>query len=281
MIKNLALMLGLVSGLALAQNTRFVYQVSMKTDSTAAPTVENAFLDVAGEKSYFYGEKRIQRDSLFQKAFQTRNFDRSQMDQYRTQINYEVDKDLSSQKITYKDRIARDVYTYEEDRAFNWKILPEMTKIGDYKVQKAETDFAGRRWIAWFTQDVPVMDGPYKFSGLPGLIVKVEDSKGQYSFDLKETKKIAELPNVQQQRFGNTVTLKRKDYEKQLEKFRKDPVSFMTAASAGSPTPPMADGGGNRGGGMRQPDPQRMKEMQNRMKEEIRKNNNPLELSSK
>ena len=281
MIKNLALMLGLVSGLALAQNTRFVYQVSMKTDSTAAPTVENAFLDVAGEKSYFYGEKRIQRDSLFQKAFQTRNFDRSQMDQYRTQINYEVDKDLSSQKITYKDRIARDVYTYEEDRAFNWKILPEMTKIGDYKVQKAETDFAGRRWIAWFTQDVPVMDGPYKFSGLPGLIVKVEDSKGQYSFDLKETKKIAELPNVQQQRFGNTVTLKRKDYEKQLEKFRKDPVSFMTAASAGSPTPPMADGGGNRGGGMRQPDPQRMKEMQNRMKEEIRKNNNPLEFPSK
>ena len=30
----------------------------------------------------------------------------------------------------------------------------------------------------------------YKFSGLPGLIVKVEDEKGDYSFDLKKPKKL-------------------------------------------------------------------------------------------
>ncbi len=275
MVKNLALIFGLVSGILFSQNTRFVYQVSMKTDSTASPTVENAHLDVSGEKSVYYGEKRMQRDSIMKRAFETRNFsfDRSQMENYRTQIGYQIEKDLSSQKITFKNRIARDQYSYDEERTFNWKIFPETTKIGEYKVQKAETDFAGRKWIAWFTQDIPVMDGPYKFSGLPGLIVKIEDSKGDYIFDLKETKKIAELPDFQL-RFGNTVVLKRKDYEKQMEKFRKDPSSFMNQGNMGG------DRFEGRGGGMNmrvQPDPKTMKDRENRMKEEQKKLNNPIE----
>lgn len=262
---KLVLLFCVLSGALFGQNTRFVYQVSMKTDSTAAPAVENAYLDVSGDKSVFYGEKRMQRDSLMQRVMQTRNFDRSQMEQYRSQINYQVEKDLSAQKITYKDRIARDLYSYEEDRAMNWKILPETSKIEEYKVQKAETDFAGRKWFAWFTTDVPVMDGPYKFSGLPGLIVKLEDSKGDYVFDLKETKKISELPNLQERR-GTTVAIKRSEYEKQMEKYRKDPVSFMTAAM---------NSGGRRMSV--QADPQRMREMENRMKEEMKRNNNPIE----
>ena len=262
MTKFLTLLLSLLAGVVFAQNTRFVYQVSMKTDSTAAPTVENAYLDVSGDRSVFYSEKSVQRDSLMRRAMETRNFDRSQMQNYRSQINYQIEKNHSEQKIIYKDRIARDMYSYEEERPFSWKILPETTQIGEYKVQKAETEFAGRNWTAWFTQDVPVMDGPYKFSGLPGLIVKVEDTSGDYSFDLKQTKKMGELPTIQQR--GNIITVKRTDFEKQMDKFRKDPASFTTAAMGGR--------------GMRmQQDPQRMKEMQNRLKEEQRKYNNPLE----
>lgn len=55
------LFLGLISVLSFSQNTRFVYQVSMKTDSTAAPKIENAYLDISTEKSIFYGEKRMKR----------------------------------------------------------------------------------------------------------------------------------------------------------------------------------------------------------------------------
>lgn len=154
--------------------------------------------------------------------------------------------------------------------------MPETTKIGAYKVQKAETDFSGRKWTAWFTQDIPVMDGPYKFSGLPGLIVKVEDAKGDYSFDLKETKKIGELPKFRQQRGGSTVNVKRQDYEKQLQKFQKDPTSFINFSTMNAP--PQGSGAGNGGGIRIQMDPQRMKEMENRLKEEQKKMNNPLEI---
>ena len=192
------------------------------------------------------------------------------MQNLRSIINYSVEKDKKNQKTIFKDRIGRDVYTYDEDRPLNWKIMQETTKIGEYKVQKAETDFAGRKWTAWFTTDLPYQDGPYKFGGLPGLIVKVEDEKGEYSFDLMKNYKIADFPTLNQ--FGNTIKVKRTDYLKQQKKFMEDPMAFMSQGGGG----PMRMGGGNRGGGG---NPAEMrKRMEDRIKEESKKNSNPIEL---
>lgn len=257
-----------------AQTNRFVYQVTMKPDASNKSDIktENAYLDISQEKSVFYSENRLKRDSVIQAAIQSggaRGFNRDQMQNLRSNINYSVEKDKKSQKTIFKDRIGRDVYTYEEDRPISWKIFPETTKIGEYKVQKAETDFGGRKWTAWFTTDLPYQDGPYKFGGLPGLIVKVEDDKGEYSFDLMKNYKIADFPTLNQ--FGNTIKVKRTDYIKQQKKFMEDPMAFM---SQGGGT--MRIGGGNRGGGG---NPAEMrKRMEDRVKEEAKKNSNPIEL---
>ena len=61
--------------------------------------------------------------------------------------------------------------------------------ISGYKAQKATTDFGGRSWVAWFTPEVPYNDGPYKFRGLPGLIVKVHDTRNHYVFKLLSIEK--------------------------------------------------------------------------------------------
>ncbi|MBT2621618.1 GLPGLI family protein [Chryseobacterium sp. ISL-6] len=269
---------------AFAQVNRFVYQVTMKSDAANKNDIktENAYLDISQEKSLFYSENRVKRDSIMQKTFQSGGaiaFNRDQMEGLRTNINYSVEKDKKDQKTYFKDRLGRDMYSYEEDRPLNWKISPETTKIGDYKVQKAETDFAGRKWTAWFTTDLPYQDGPYKFSGLPGLIVKVEDSQGDYSFDLMKNYKIAELANLSQR--GNIIKVKRKDFLKQQEKYRTDPMSFMTqgGGGGGGSAQTVVVGGAGRGGGGGNRNPADMKKrMEERVKDEAKKNSNPIEL---
>ena len=271
--------------LSMAQTSRFVYQVTMKSDSMdkANATIETARLDISPEKSLFYGEGRIKRDSVMQRMRETRNFDRNAMQNLRSSIDYIVEKDLIKNIIYFKTRLGRDQYTYEEDRKMDWKILPETVKIGEYEAQKAETTFAGRKWYAWFTQDIPFQDGPYKFKGLPGLIIKVEDAKGDYSFDLQQSKKITEFPNFDN-RGGNPIKVKRADFEKQEKLYRKDPVSFVTNSfsQGGAPAPPQSMGGGNRGGGGGfRMDSDFRKQMEDRLKEDVAKNNNPIEVSSK
>ena len=271
--------------LSMAQTSRFVYQVTMKSDSTdkANATIETARLDISPEKSLFYGEGRIKRDSVMQRMRETRNFDRNAMQNLRSSIDYIVEKDLIKNITYFKTRLGRDQYTYEEDRKMDWKILPETVKIGEYEAQKAETTFAGRKWYAWFTQDIPFQDGPYKFKGLPGLIVKLEDSNGDYSFDLQQSKKISEFPNFDN-RGGNPIKVKRIDFEKQEKLYRKDPVSFVTNSfsQGGAPAPPQSMGGGNRGGGGGfRMDSDFRKQMEDRLKEEVAKKNNPIEVSSK
>lgn len=75
---------------------------------------------------------------------QTRNFDRTQMQDLRSAINYIIEKDYPKQNITLKNRIGRDQYSYSEIQPFQWKILNETAKIGEYNTQKAETQYGAR-----------------------------------------------------------------------------------------------------------------------------------------
>lgn len=48
----------------------------------------------------------------------------------------------------------------------------------NYECLLAESDYHGRRWKAWFTPEIPMQYGPWKFHGLPGLILKAEAPGG-------------------------------------------------------------------------------------------------------
>jgi GLPGLI family protein len=86
------------------------------------------------------------------------------------------------------------------DRVFKYHIYtepleqPKWTLIGDsihqtiagHRCQEAKTSFRGREWNVWFATDIPISDGPWKLCGLPGLILKAEDSKGEFTFNCIE-----------------------------------------------------------------------------------------------
>lgn len=255
------------------QSTRFVYQVTTTPDSTNTDSrkSELAYLDTNGKQSYFYAENTLKRDSIMERMRATKSFDRSQMENLRSNLQFFIEKDLGKQSLLYKSRIGRDQYSYNETPAFPWKILPETVKIGGYNTQKAEVVYGGRTWYAWFTQEIPLQDGPYKFSGLPGLIVKVQDAKGDYSFDLMQTKKIASVQQPQTR--GQYINISKSKYADLEKKFQKDPVSFFNSQRGGGSGP-----GGSRGPGGPSFDPKQMQNMQKRMENEIKSRNNPIEL---
>jgi GLPGLI family protein len=68
------------------------------------------------------------------------------------------------------------VIIIKEDKFnWNWELHTETKKIGNFNCQKATITFRGRNYTAWFTNEIPVRYGPWKFQGLSGLILEVYD----------------------------------------------------------------------------------------------------------
>jgi len=75
-------------------------------------------------------------------------------------------------------------FQYDEKMpVMDWKLTPDTCVILGYPCRKATTTFRGRDYEAWFTKAIPVSERPWKFHGLPGLILKVWDSKRQVIFE--------------------------------------------------------------------------------------------------
>jgi GLPGLI family protein len=75
-------------------------------------------------------------------------------------------------------------YRYSEPiPRMSWKISQETQTICGYKCQKATCHWRGRDFVAWFTTAIPIRRGPWKFGGLPGLILKVYDTNHFYTFE--------------------------------------------------------------------------------------------------
>lgn len=65
---------------------------------------------------------------------------------------------------------------------FNWKLENEAKEILGYKCNLATTFFRGRKYSAFYTTEINISDGPWKFYGLPGLILSIssDDNIVQY-----------------------------------------------------------------------------------------------------
>jgi len=59
-----------------------------------------------------------------------------------------------------------------------WKLSGKTKTIKSLVCYKATTEFRGRKYTAWYTEDLPILGGPWKFDGLPGLIVQISSDDG-------------------------------------------------------------------------------------------------------
>lgn len=83
----------------------------------------------------------------------------------------------------YQDNSEDYIYYIEHFDEMKWEIVGDSTKtVLNYECIMAKTYYHGVHWTAWFAPEIPVQDGPWKFEGLPGMILMVVDSSGNHSF---------------------------------------------------------------------------------------------------
>lgn len=108
-----------------------------------------------------------------------------------------VYKNYTQGEVTITDQINTNHYIYTDIiNSQTWQIIDSTKTILDYTCQMAVCDFRGRQWIAWFAHDIPISDGPWKFSGLPGLIMEVYDVRKHYHYTLVGMEQVEDEPIV-------------------------------------------------------------------------------------
>ena len=127
--------------------------------------------------------------------------------------------------ITYS--ILLDHYLYQDsDMPINWNITEEVKEIGQYTVQKGTTNFGGRNFEAWFTLEVPIVDGPYVFGGLPGLIIELYDTNKDYHFNLASITSLKEPYEVEIK--GQNIKVSKEEIIKAYRKYLENPGHSLT-----------------------------------------------------
>ncbi len=99
-------------------------------------------------------------------------------------VSMYVFKDFEKQSKTVYDDFSDQFAVYDEPfDQMKWDIIEDSTKtVLGYECVKAVADYHGRDWTVWFAPEIPINDGPWKFAGLPGLILLATDSTGLHSF---------------------------------------------------------------------------------------------------
>jgi GLPGLI family protein len=78
--------------------------------------------------------------------------------------------------IIYFTQIFRDKPSLVKDSLpnFDWDLKSSETKIiGNFLCKKATTDFRGSQIVAWYSEELNIPFGPWKFKDLPGLILEL------------------------------------------------------------------------------------------------------------
>lgn len=160
---------------------RVKYEMEFKLDSTNLDKKEAdiMFLDIiSGKYSFFQSKQTFLKDSIL-----ASENPQALLGIAKPKFNYSVKKNhgSESQRIFYDYTAYK--YVVNDDVNLDWEVNNDTVKvILNQKCKLATTSFRGRKYFAWFSPSTQVSDGPYKFQGLPGLILEVHDENNHYNF---------------------------------------------------------------------------------------------------
>ena len=128
-------------------------------------------------------------------------------------------KNFTENSISYREPSAYSDFIITETKlpVQNWTLIDTSKKIGKFNCQKATTTFRGRKYEAWYTLEIPVSNGPWKFHGLPGLILEISsvDKYFKYTFENLEIP-LKDVSVIKPPEMGEKISIF--DYKKEFDK---------------------------------------------------------------
>ncbi|HPF52885.1 MAG TPA: GLPGLI family protein [Draconibacterium sp.] len=192
---------------------------------------EEMTLLIGRHSSLFLGTNELYRDSVL-KAHSNEPFDQNYLNKITpliqgTTVNrmcrYHIYNNYLADSIVFTTYLNKKNLKVTESNKITWEIEANKdTVISGYKCMKASTELWNRKFIAWFTLEIPIGYGPYKFCGLPGLIVKISDTENQHCFTLNAVKEIKEKQQAIYYPNKNYIEISSEDYVKSLQYYFAD-----------------------------------------------------------
>lgn len=194
----------------------FTYRLRAKFDKRTDNRYEELFtLQVGNRRAFFASAISLKGDSVMENSrVTTKNYDGSITLSYKdnavipkTNFNFTVIQ--TNENVQYFDSAAMSLLTYKQPVISNWELADETRIINTITCKKAKVKFKGRNWIAWYAPEIPLPYGPMKFSGLPGLIIKITDEKEDFDFELVKSLSVSQLKgkfiNIKKSRYTGAI----------------------------------------------------------------------------
>ena len=201
-----------------AQNEVVYVHISIDPKKNNARMVTYEMLTIGNRIRYYGGYDDYQLDSIYMAQpyldLTAEEYVKFTKPYEETYVSTSIDP--ANNLLTYYGKIFINRYRYTEPiPEIDWQLSEETQEVMGYECHKATARWRGRDWTAWYS-DIPVDAGPWKFQGLPGLILKLEDATGQHYFEAIGTKEDKYPFGYREKLYCKTT---REKYEAELEDY--------------------------------------------------------------
>lgn len=199
---------------AAAQNVEITYKVNENTNDPVLSTSLDYTLILKNQQSVYYNNNEDLNQFKYQSFIEeSRKIGELIMvklsDNHYAYAKQDLFyKNYDKDTLIYNEIILnKKIFVGEQIKLMKWDILSKSdTLILGFKCQKAVAPFRGRTYEAYFSTELGQYGGPWKFDGLPGVILSVKSQDNYFVIEplkiLKNPKKENEIFNAYE---GNEI----------------------------------------------------------------------------
>ncbi|MFY0632058.1 MAG: GLPGLI family protein [Flavobacteriaceae bacterium] len=217
-----------------AQNLSITYKVTVNANDAILSTSTNYDLILNGSKSAYYNNndslKQFKYQSFINETKKIGELTRVKLsDNHYAYVKQDFFfKDYEKDTLIYNELIvSKKAFVGEKINLIDWKIQSKSdTIILNQKCLKAIGKFRGRTYDAYFSPSLSQRGGPWKFDGLPGIILSVKSQDDYFVIEptkiVKNSKSQNTIFNVYDNKKAISWALFKKRFkEKLIRQFKK------------------------------------------------------------